>query len=83
MILSNGLPFLSVRKLDLSTTEAFSAVIRNQLLNTPTEAIKQIGHGPPLKRPDFLCSLQHFGGNLNTRDLKAQWFVEYKTTKFP
>ena len=25
----------------------------------------------------FLCSLQHFGGNLNTRDLKAQGSVEY------
>ena len=33
--------------------------------------------GQTLKRAYVLCSLQHFGGNLNTRDLKAQWSVEY------
>ena len=35
-----------------------------------------IGHGPnPEKGLFFLCSLQHFGGKLNTRDLKAQGSV--------
>ena len=36
----------------------------------------------PWKGLIFVCSLQHFGGNLNTCDLKAQWFVEYKKTVF-
>ena len=33
--------------------------------------------GQTLKWAYFLYSLQHFGGNLNTRDLKAQGSVEY------
>ena len=39
--------------------------------------------GQTLKRAYFLCPLQHFGGNLNTRDLKAQGFVEYEEKKVP
>ena len=39
--------------------------------------------GQTLKRAYFLCSLQHFGGNLNTRDLKAQGSVEYLKNKVP
>ena len=39
--------------------------------------------GQTLKRVYFLCSLQHFGGNQNTRDLKAQGPVEYQKNKVP
>ena len=39
--------------------------------------------GQTLKRAYFWGSLQHFGGNLNTRDLKAQGSVEYKKNKVP
>ena len=39
--------------------------------------------GQTLKRAYFLCSLQHFGDNLNTRDLKAQVSVEYLKTEYP
>ena len=36
-----------------------------------------LGDGPNPEKGLFLCSLQHFGGNLNTRDLKARGSVEY------
>ena len=39
--------------------------------------------GQTLKRAYFLCSLQHFDGSLNTRDLKAQGSVEYFKNKVP
>ena len=39
--------------------------------------------GQTLKRAYFLCWLQHFGDNLNTRDLKAQGSVEYLKNKVP
>ena len=45
--------------------------------------LPSIGHGPNPEKGLFLCSLQHFGDNLNTRDLQAQGSVEYKNTKFP